>query len=82
MKLNYTNGCTATSLTVDGVATVDMKIEDLQDVICKMVKKETDVATLQSCWKNLMESMGEYKYLGHCETCGDCIFEFTLDLEG
>lgn len=81
MKLNYTNGCTATSLTVDDVETVDMKVEDLQDVICKMVKKETDVATLQACWKTLMESMGECKYLGHCETCGDCISEFTLDLE-
>ncbi len=81
MKLNYTDGCTATSLTVDGVETCDMAIEDLQDVICKLVKREEDVATLQQLWMNLMESQGDFEDLGHCDQCGDWIRNYTLEIE-
>lgn len=80
MKLEYTDGCICTSLTVDGVETVDMKTEDLQEVICKLVKRETDTATLQQIWMNLMESQGDYKDLGHCECCGDWISNYTLEI--
>lgn len=80
MKLEYTDGCVCTSLTVDGVETVDMKTEDLQEVICKLVKRETDIATLQQIWMNLMESQGDYKDLGHCECCGDWITNYTLEI--
>lgn len=80
MKLEYTDGCVCTSLTVDGVETVDMKVEDLQDVICKLVKREKDVATLQNLWISLMESQGEFKDLGHCDCCGDWIINYTLEI--
>lgn len=80
MKLEYTDGCVCTSLTVDGVQTVDMKTEDLQDVIYKLVKRETDIAVLQGLFTDLMESQGTYKDLGHCEQCGDYISEFTLEI--
>ena len=80
MKLEYTDGCICTSLTVDGVETADMKTEDLQEVICKLVKRETDIATLQQILMNLMESQGDYKDLGHCECCGDWITNYTLKI--
>lgn len=80
MKLEYTDGCICTSLTVDGVETVDMKTEDLQEVICKLVKRETDTAILQRIWMNLMESQGDYEDLGHCECCGDWVSRFTLEI--
>lgn len=79
MKLEYTDGCN-TSLTVDGVETIDMKIEDLQDVICKLVKRETDVAELQDLWMSLVQSQGEYKYLGRCDECGDWASNYTLEI--
>lgn len=80
MKLEYTEGCICTSLTVDGVETVDMDINDLKKVICKLVERETDVAELQDLWMSLMQSQGEYKDLGHCECCGDWITNYTLEL--
>lgn len=80
MKLEYTEGCICTSLTVDGVETVDMDINDLKKVICKLVERETDVAELQDLWISLMQSQGEYKDLGHCECCGDWITNYTLEL--
>lgn len=80
MKLEYTEGCVCTSLTVDGVETVDMDINDLKKVICKLVERETDVAELQDLWMSLMQSQGEYKDLGHCECCGDWITNYTLEL--
>ena len=35
MKLEYTDGCICTSLTVDGKETVDMSKEELKEVIFK-----------------------------------------------
>lgn len=81
MKLEYTDGCICTSLSVDGVETIDMKTEDLQTVICKLVKREDDIAVLQDLFTSLMYSQGEYKDLGHCEQCGDFISNYTLEIE-
>ena len=33
MKLEYTEGCVCTSLTVDGKETIDMNVEDFKSVI-------------------------------------------------
>lgn len=81
MKLEYTDGCICTSLSVDGVETIDMKTEDLQAVICKLVKREDDISVLQDLFTSLMYSQGEYKDLGHCEQCGDFISNYTLEIE-
>lgn len=81
MKLEYTTGCICDSLTIDGVETVDMKVEDLQRIICKIINKEEDIATLQQVLINLIETNGEYKDLGHCECCGDYISKYTLEVE-
>ena len=80
MKLEYTDGCICTSLTVDEVQTIDMNINDFRDVIHKLIDREDDIATLQSLFIDLMESQGTYKDLGHCEQCGDYISEFTLEI--
>lgn len=81
MKLEYTTGCICDSLTIDGVETINMKVEDLQRVICKIINKEEDIAILQQVLINLIEVNGEYKYLGHCECCGDHISNYTLEVE-
>lgn len=80
MKLEYTDGSICTSLTVDGVETIDMKLEDLQDAICKLVKRETDIIELQGLLGSLMQSQGEYKDLGRCEESGDWIINYTLEI--
>lgn len=80
MKLEYTDGSIRTSLTVDGVETVDMKLEDLQDVICKLVKRETNIIELQGLLGSLMQSQGEYEDLGLCGENGDWIINYTLEI--
>lgn len=80
MKLEYTDGCVCTSLTVDGKETADMTSEEIKVSIQAMLDREIDVAVLQDIWTSLIESQGEYKDLGYCEACGDWISNYTLEL--
>lgn len=34
----------------------------------------------QNVFEQVLESDGDYKYLGHCECCGDSIREYTLKI--
>ena len=80
MKLEYTDGCICTSLTVDGKETADMTSEEIKVSIQAMLDREIDFAVLQDISTTLIESQGEYRDLGHCEECGDWISNYTLEL--
>lgn len=80
MKLEYTDGCVCTSLTVDGKETIDMNVEDFKSVIHKLIGNENDLGTLQHIWIVLMEQQGKYEDLGQCEECGDYIARYTLEI--
>ena len=80
MKLEYTDGCVCTSLTIDGKETIDMNVEDFKSVIHKLIGNENDLGTLQHIWIVLMEQQGKYEDLGHCPDCGDYITRYTLEI--
>lgn len=80
MKLEYTDGCVCTSLTVDGKETADMTSEEIKVSIQAMLDREINFAVLQDIWTTLIESQGEYRDLEHCEECGDWISNYTLEL--
>ena len=80
MKLEYTDGCICTSLTIDGKETIDMNVEDFKSVIHKLIGNENDLGTLQHIWIVLMEQQGKYEDLGRCEECGDYITKYTLEI--
>ena len=80
MKLEYTDGCVCTSLTIDGKETIDMNVEDFKNVIHKLIGNENDLGTLQHIWIVLMEQQGKYEDLGHCPDCGDYITKYTLEI--
>lgn len=80
MKLEYTDGCICTSLTIDGKETIDMNVEDFKSVIHKLIGNENDLGTLQHIWIVLMEQQGKYEDLGQCEECGDYITKYTLEI--
>lgn len=63
MKIEYTDGCICTSLTVDGKETAYMTPEEIKVSIRAMLDRETDIATLQDVWMSLIEHLGEYKDL-------------------
>lgn len=80
MKLEYIDGCICDSLTVDGIETADMPINDFKKVLYQLIDRETDLGTLQSIMIKLMEQQGEFEDLGHCRCCGDYITKYTLEL--
>lgn len=73
MKLEYTDG---TSLTVDGIETIDINIKDFKEVIYKL-DKENDLGTLQSIWIDLIQQQGNYEDSGYCNCSGDYIIKYT-----
>ena len=44
-----------------------MEVEDKEELIWE--------------WRSLMESVGHYEDLGHCDTCGDHISNYTVNIE-
>lgn len=73
MELIYTNGCTVTSLSVDGKESVDMNMEDFRKVIHKIVDEIDDFAELQSIFMDFVECNGELTGEYTCLCCGDCV---------
>ena len=80
MKIESVSGCMCDSLTVDGVETVNMNINDVKDVIKKLIDNEDDLGTLQSVLIDLIETRGEFEDLGQCDQCGDWITKYTLEV--
>lgn len=80
MKIESVSGCTCDSLTINGVETVDMKIEDVKSTIIKLLNKEDDLGLLQSILISLVETKGDYEDLGTCDQCGDWITKYTIEI--
>lgn len=79
MILKHVSGCICDSLTVDDVETIDMKKEDVKDVIKTLIDREDDLGTLQSVLIDLIDTRGDYKMDDEpCECCGDYISTATL----
>lgn len=57
MKLNYTDGCICTSLTVDGTETIDLDIDTFRNVIKKFLTfgRDKNFAVLLECIHKLIE---------------------------
>ena len=57
MKLNYTDGCICTSLTVDGTETIDLDIDTFRNVIKKFLTfgRDKNFAVLLECIHILIE---------------------------
>ena len=57
MKLNYTDGCICTSLTVDGTETIDLDIDTFRNVIKKFLTfgRDKNFAVLLECIHKVIE---------------------------
>ena len=81
MKLVSVSGCICDSLTIDGKESIDIKdIKVIKEAIKKSIDKINDLGTLQQTLINLIESQGDFEYLGQCEQCGDWITKYTLEV--
>lgn len=80
MKIESVSGCTCDSLNIDGKETIDMNIEDVKNVIKKLLDETNDIGVIQSILIDLVEYIGDYKDLGQCDECGDYITKYTVEI--
>lgn len=63
-----------------GLSPDDVQGMEFDSIRTQRFNRKTDIATLQDVWMSLIEHLGEYKDLGHCECCGDWISNYTLEI--
>ena len=80
MEHEYTEGCTCTSLLINGEESINLPIETLKKAIIELVNYCDDTAILQRQWCDLVECLGEPEDLGYCDQCGDFITKYTLNI--
>ena len=84
MKIEYTNGCTADCIAVDGEDFENLSAWKLGAVKDKAVAflnaTELSEVNLQDLLLWITTRYGTYEYVGHCEQCGDSIYKETIEL--
>lgn len=81
MKIEYTSGCVAHSLTIDGVETIDLDPEEFKEKVLKVIEKINNEQLLRDFPIQAVEIMGESELMAHCDECGDCIYKDTLIID-
>ena len=77
MKIMYTEG--HYSLDIDGTEFVELDYNKQKEVCHKLVDKVSE-GVLQRFIEIACELMGEYTDLGKCESCGEYVEEYKLEL--
>ena len=81
MILNYIEGCTADSLTIDGVETIELPPYEIADVIRHLVGRCKDKGLLKEMLVTLIESDKESTCtISQCDQCGDDIYNYKLEI--
>ena len=81
MILNYIDGCTADSLTIDGVETIELPPYEIADVIRHLVGWCKDKGILKEMLAMLIEHDKEsVRSISHCDQCGDDIYNYKLEI--
>lgn len=81
MILNYIDGCTADSLTIDGVETIELPPYEIADVIRHLVGRCKDKGILKEMLAMLIEHDKEsVRSISHCDQCDDAIYSYTLEI--
>ena len=81
MELRYVSGCTADSLTIDGVEVSELPPYAIAEVIRHLVGQCKDIAILQELLERLIESDKESVCdISHCDQCDDAIYSYTLEI--
>lgn len=81
MKIEYTSGCMAHSLTIDGVETIDLDPKEFKEKALKVIEKIDNEELLRTLLIQAVEIMGESELIVHCDECGDNIYKDTLIID-
>lgn len=80
MKLTYTEGCMAYNLDIDNKEIEDFTLQDQKNILKSLIDKYGDNSTIQNMIIDFLELNGIPKFIGHCDECGDNIYEYTLEI--
>ena len=58
----------------------DLTNEEKKGVLLKIIQSQTEFDNCQDVFISLVQEFGQYKNLGRCEQCGDCIETYTLEI--
>ena len=81
MKHELTEGCLCTALFINDIDVNELPIETIKGAIIELVSEMKDKEEAIWIWRDLMTSVGNYEDLGHCDTCGDDISKYTVNIE-
>ena len=77
MEITYTEG--HYSMNIDGTEFVELDYNKQKEICHKLVDKVSE-GVLQRFIEISCEVMGEYTDLGKCESCGEYVEEYKLEL--
>lgn len=80
MKLTYTEGCMAYNLDIDNKELENFTLQDQKNILKSLIDKYGDNSTIQNMIIDFLELNGIPKFIGHCDECGDNIYEYTLEI--
>ena len=82
MEIVYTRGCISDGLSISGGDACyynDLDLNEKKDIIYKLIDK-MDEEQIDYEIINLVQNVGEYKYLYHCDQCGDDVEEWSIEI--
>ena len=80
MKLTYTEGCMAYNLDIDNKKIEDFTLQEQKDILKSLIDKHGDNSTTQNMIIDFLELNGIPEFIGHCDDCGDDVYEYTLEI--
>lgn len=80
MKLTYTEGCMAYNLDIDNKEIEDFTLQDQKNILKSLIDKYGNNSTIQNMIIDFLELNGIPKFIGHCDECGDNVYEYTLEI--
>lgn len=81
MKIEYTSGCMAHSLTIDGVEAEDLDPKEFKEKALKVIENIDNEQLLREFLIQAAQIMGESELIAHCDECGDNIYKDTLIID-
>jgi hypothetical protein len=84
MKLEWTEGCVVSGLDIDGESVNYMEPDEQRAHFNKCLDWYKHRAVNDDDYLDfliwLTEKYGDYRYVDHCEQCGDSIYTTTLEI--
>lgn len=80
VKLKHTYICLDEYIHIDNDTFEEKDMEYLKKLGYECLLKQTDTACLQDLLIDIAQTHGKYKYIGHCDCCGDTIVEYTITI--